>query len=255
MTYELMLDSNFGGKKLPKWLKFEWWLKNWESLLWVVRNFPLRFVAVGRLCECNPSWKHLGSSGHLCFTTLGDMSLLLWNEPLLMFVHLLGRVSGLDIGSFCFGELLNTVTEWLTLGTEFLMNFCFDLCDFELGEFWWCENFSSEWLEIFTGLIAMLFADACRDWLFKHLGIDPLIAVPNIVGSSRILSSGRRTMCSSVLKVFVVAEHRIKPIEFAASVWSTSKEFGSANGCDNVYGVVWVKLMYDIMPSTVTCLI
>ena len=59
---------------------------------------------------------------------------------------------------------------------------------------------------------ARLFLD------FRDLGTDPLIAVPKIVGSNRILSSGSNVIGSFVLRMLIVEEQKIIPIEFGASV-------------------------------------
>ena len=82
--------------------------------------------------------------------------------------------------------------------------------------------------------MAMLWAVACCWEDFKLLGIAPLMAVPKMVGSSNILSSGSRVTGSGVLSLFIVAEQRIIPTWSAASVWSTSKEFGSANSFEKL---------------------
>ena len=58
-----------------------------------------------------------------------------------------------------------------------------------------------------------------------------------MVGSSKILNSGKTVMGSLVLRTLIVDEQSIKPIDVGASVWSTSSELGSANGLDSEYGV------------------
>ena len=70
------------------------------------------------------------------------------------------------------------------------------------------------------------------------MGTEPLMAMPKIVGSKIIFSSGRTITGSSFLRVAIVAEQRIIPMEVAASEWSTSTEFGSANSPDKENGVV-----------------
>ena len=72
-----------------------------------------------------------------------------------------------------------------------------------------------------------------------------------MVGSRSILSSGNTVTGSCVLNVFIVAEHSIIPTWSAASVWSTSKEFGSASGLDRLYGVVWLNWIWLQIPSAV----
>ena len=84
----------------------------------------------------------------------------------------------------------------------------------------------------------MLFAGTLCVCVLRLLGTAPLTAVPNIVGSNKILSSGKTVMGSFVLKVLIVDEQSIKPIEVGASAWSTSTEFGSTNGLDKEKGVL-----------------
>ena len=51
----------------------------------------------------------------------------------------------------------------------------------------------------------------------SSLGTEPLIAMPKMVGSNKILSSGRTVTGSEFLKVAIVAEQRIIPMEVVAS--------------------------------------
>ena len=95
-----------------------------------------------------------------------------------------------------------------------------------------CGSIGSE-----TNLVPILLAGTFWSWNLRSLGTAPLMAVPKKVGSKRILSSGK-TIGSCVLRVLIVAEQSIKPMEVASSLWSTSSELGSASKCDDGYRVL-----------------